>query len=84
MGDDYYIGKLAVDLALRGQGLAAALIDRAEEEARAKGLAALRLQTRVELHENHKAFRRMGFRLIGASAHAGYDQATSLTFRRTI
>lgn len=79
-----YIGKLAVARSHRGQGLARALIDTAETRARALGLPALELQTRVELVENQAAFRALGFTETGRTAHPGYDHPTSITFRRPV
>jgi ribosomal protein S18 acetylase RimI-like enzyme len=79
-----YIGKLAVDRLHRGQGLARALIDLAETRARALHLPALELQTRVELTENHAAFRALGFHETARTAHPGYDRPTSITFRRPV
>lgn len=83
-GDWYYVGKLAVDRAQRRSGLARALIDAAMQHAQDTGLKGVALQTRVELRNNHRSFRAMGFRLVGASAHPGYDRATSLTFRKPV
>ena len=51
-----YLGKLAVEPRLTRQGLARRLIAQAEVRARALGLPALELQTRVELTENHAPF----------------------------
>ena len=51
----------------------------AETRARALGLPVLELQTRVELTENHAAFRALGFAQTGATAHPGFDRPTSLT-----
>lgn len=82
--DCLYIGKLAVEPSLHGQGIGRALVAAAEDEARARGLPALELQTRIELVENHAAFARMGFVKTGESAHAGYDQPTSITMRKTL
>ncbi len=82
--DSLYIGKLAVDSAHRGRGLARALIGQAERSARARGLAALELETRVELVENQAAFVRMGFYEIARRAHAGFDRPTSVTYRRAV
>jgi GNAT superfamily N-acetyltransferase len=79
-----YLGKLAVAAAWRGRGLARRLVEAAEERARAMGLRALELQTRVELVENHATFRALGFTQTAATAHAGYDRPTSLTFRKPI
>ena len=79
-----YIGKLAVAEAARKQGLARLLLETAAERARALGLTCLELQTRVELVENHAAFRALGFVLTGATAHPGHDRPTSLTFRKPV
>lgn len=79
-----YLGKLAVAAPARGRGLARALVDLAAARARAKGLATLTLQTRVELVENHATFRALGFAETGATAHPGYRRPTSLTFTRPL
>lgn len=82
--DALYIGKLAVDPGERRKGLARALIDHAGLRALALGLPALELQTRIELVENHRAFRAMGFVETGRTSHPGYDRPTTLTFRRDL
>lgn len=79
-----YIGKLAVEPPLQGQGIGRALMARAEAEARALGLPALELQTRIELVENHRAFERLGFLRIGETAHSGYDRPTSVTMWKAL
>jgi GNAT superfamily N-acetyltransferase len=79
-----YLGKLAVASSHRGQGLARVLIDQAELRARDRGLPVLELQTRIELVENHAAFRRLGFHETARTAHPGYDRPTSITFRRAV
>jgi len=83
-GDALYIGKLAVDPDHQGKGLARRLLYAAETLARRRALSALTLQTRIELRENHRAFRAMGFRLVGATRHPGHSRATSLMFRRDL
>ena len=82
--DCLYLGKLAVDAAWRGQGLAARLVDLATDRARARGLDAVELQVRVELVENHRAFARMGFVKTAETAHPGYDRPTSITMQRAV
>lgn len=79
-----YAGKLAVDPAFRGQGVARRLLVEAENEARAAGLPFLELQTRVELTENHETFARLGFVKTAETAHAGYAHPTSITMRRPV
>ncbi len=82
--DCLYVGKLAVAESHRGKGYARLLINCAEARARAKGLPALELQSRVELTENHAVFAKMGFVKTGEDAHEGYDRPTSITMRRVI
>jgi ribosomal protein S18 acetylase RimI-like enzyme len=82
--DALYVGRLAVAESERGRGHARRLIDLASDRARAMGLAFLELQTRVELTENHAAFRALGFEQTGSTAHPGFTRPTSLTFRRPV
>lgn len=79
-----YVGKLATASSARRQGLGRKLMALAEMRAQALGLPALELQTRVELTENHAAFRAMGFAQVAATCHPGFDRPTSLTFRRAV
>ncbi len=82
--DRLYIGKLAVAESHRRKGLARQLLAHAEGRARALGLPALEMQSRVELTGNHAAFEAMGFERGGETAHEGYDRPTSVTFRKTV
>jgi GNAT superfamily N-acetyltransferase len=79
-----YLGKLAVDIGHRGQGLARRLVTLAEARARGLGLGMLELQTRVELVENQQVFERMGFQEAARTAHAGYARPTSITYRKRV
>lgn len=79
--DALYVGKLAVRPGMQGQGIGRALVAAAREEARARGLPALELQTRIELAENHAAFARMGFVKVAETAHPGFARPTSITMR---
>jgi len=83
-GDSLYLGKLAVADSHRGRGLARLMIAQAMARARARGLAAVTLQTRVELVQNQATFQRLGFVETGRSAHAGFDRPTSITYRRDL
>lgn len=82
--DHLYLGKLAVAAARRGEGLSRRMIDHAVQRAQALGLPQIRLQTRVELVENHAAFRAMGFSEVARTAHPGFDRPTSITFARAV
>ncbi len=82
--DALYLGKLAVDAKSRRAGHARRLVEIAEGRARALGLPALELQSRIELTENHATFQALGFVQTGTTAHPGHDRPTSLTFRRDL
>ena len=77
-----YLGKLAVDPGRLRQGLARRMVDHAAARAAALGRPVLRLQTRVELTENHATFTALGFTEVARTAHPGYDRPTSITFER--
>ncbi|CDX36676.1 GCN5-like N-acetyltransferase [Mesorhizobium plurifarium] len=81
---DFYVGKLAVEPGLQGQGIGARLMRAVEDLARERGKDAIELQTRTELTTNHAAFARLGFRESGCTAHAGYDRPTSITMRKVL
>lgn len=82
--DCVYVGKLAVAASARGQGLARALLDAADDLARAQGRPCLELQTRIELSENHRTFEALGFVKVAETAHPGFARPTSLTMRRHV
>ncbi len=79
--DHAYAGKLAVAPPRRRQGIARALLAEAQRQA---DRPVLRLQSRIELVENHALFLRCGFREVARTAHAGYDRPTSITFEKTV
>lgn len=82
--DALYIGKLAVHPRAQRRGLGHALIEAAEAHARALTLPRLRLDTRIELTENHAAFARMGFAETGRRSHPGYDRPTTLVMEKPL
>ncbi|TPJ82909.1 GNAT family N-acetyltransferase [Mesorhizobium sp. B2-6-2] len=81
---DFYVGKLAVEPRLQGQGIGARLMRAVEDLARERGMDAIEAQTRIELTANHAAFARLGFRETERTAHAGYDRPTSITMRKVL
>ncbi|TPI73911.1 GNAT family N-acetyltransferase [Mesorhizobium sp. B2-8-9] len=81
---DFYVGKLAVEPRLQGQGVGTRLMRAVEDLARERGMDAIELQTRIELTANHAAFARLGFRETERTAHAGYDRPTSITMRKVL
>lgn len=82
--DALYLGKLATAAGQQRRGLARRLVALADLRARQMGLAALELQVRVELVENHAAFAALGFIKTGETAHPGFDRPTSFTFRKAV
>lgn len=80
--DSLYIGKLAVLPETQGKGIGKRLLTYAEAEARKRGLAILRLETRIELVDNHATFTAWGFTKIAENRHAGFDRTTSIEMRK--
>ena len=79
-----YLGRLAVDPAVQRMGYGRRLIGVAQSRAHDLGLPALELWTRIELVENHAAFRALGFVQTGTHAHEGYDRPTTLIFTKRL
>jgi GNAT superfamily N-acetyltransferase len=79
-----YVGRLAVHLAWRGQGLARRLIAAAEAVARARGLPRMFLSTRLVLADNRRLFAACGFAEISVHAHPGYAVPTYVTMEKRL
>lgn len=84
LGGALHLGKLAVRPDRQRAGIGRALVRAAEAAARARGLGALVLETRVELAGNHATFRAMGFRETGRTAHPGFARPTSISFAKEL
>ncbi|NKF30720.1 GNAT family N-acetyltransferase [Pseudomonas sp. BGM005] len=82
--DCLYVGKLAILPEAQGKGLGKRLLAIAEETAAALGLAALRLETRIELTENHAVFAAWGFSRTAEKAHPGFARTTSIEMRKLL
>ncbi|MCO6184784.1 GNAT family N-acetyltransferase [Rhizobium sp. L1K21] len=82
--DYLYIGKLAVSEKAQGRGIGSRFLALAINEARARGLPQLRLETRVELTGNHERFGKWGFVKTAENAHAGFDRPTSIEMQRAV
>lgn len=83
-GDDLYFGRLSVPPALRGLGIAGALIRFVEDEARRRGSAGVVLGVRIALPDNQSLFARHGFVEVSRSAHEGYTYPTTITMRKNL
>jgi GNAT superfamily N-acetyltransferase len=82
--DFLYLGKLAVSPAAQGKGLGKLLLATADDTARQLGLPKLRLETRIELVENHATFAAWGFVNTAENRHAGFDRTTSIEMQRPV
>ncbi|WP_184709695.1 GNAT family N-acetyltransferase [Rhizobium lusitanum] len=82
--DTLYIGKLAVLPGAQRKGVGRRLLAMAETAANNLGLTTLRLETRIELTENHTTFAGWGFVKTAESRHPGFDRTTSIEMRKTI
>ena len=82
--DCLYIGKLAVLPEAQGKGLGKRLLTIAEETAAAIGLPALRLETRIELTDNHAVFAAWGFTRTAEKAHPGFARTTFVEMRKIL
>ncbi|MEM0988382.1 MAG: GNAT family N-acetyltransferase [Pseudomonadota bacterium] len=82
--DCLMIAKLAVAPKRQGQGIGRALVEGALRVALSLSKPVVRLQTRVELVENHQAFARLGFVETGRTSHDGYDHPTSITMEHPL
>jgi ribosomal protein S18 acetylase RimI-like enzyme len=83
-GPEVHIGRLAVDPAWRGRGMARALIAAVEAEARSRNARALTLGVRIALPENQRLFLACGFREVGREAHPGYAAPTWIRMEKML
>jgi ribosomal protein S18 acetylase RimI-like enzyme len=76
-GDALYIGRLAVAPEWRRRGIASALVNAAQAEARRIDAKRMTLKTRIALASNVELFRRHGFVIVAEETHAGFPAPTS-------
>lgn len=79
-----YLGKMAVDTILRGQGVGWLLVAACVEIAREMGHDQLELQVRIELVENQQAFAKMGFVKVSENCHPGYGCVTEISIQKIL
>ena len=82
--DVLYVGRLAVDPAWRRRGVARALVEYAEREARRRQLKRLRIQVRIPLVDNQALFKSCGFVEISRETHAGYTEPTTIRMEKQL
>ena len=79
-----YLGRLAVDPEHRRRGIARALIDEAEREARQRGLARMTLGVRRALEDNRRLFASCGFEETPLHRHEGFSEPTWVMMERQL
>ncbi|TCU26902.1 acetyltransferase (GNAT) family protein [Rhizobium azibense] len=79
-----YLGKLAVAPEAQGRGVGKFLLQVAEVAAKERLLSALRLETRIELTENHSVFAAWGFAKTAEKSHPGFDRITYIEMRKVL
>lgn len=79
-----YVGRLAVEAAWRGRGVARALMAFAEAEARNGGLRILQVKVRIPLADNQRFFKCCGFAEVGRESHAGYSAPTMIRMEKRL
>jgi ribosomal protein S18 acetylase RimI-like enzyme len=79
-----YIGRLSVHLERRRQGIARALMDEAEREARRRGMTRMTLGVRLELEDNRRFFRSCGFEDAELRSHEGFSEPTWVLMERRL
>ena len=77
-----YVSRVSVDPDSRRQGIARALMDEVEREARRRGFSRMTLGVRLELEENRRLFRSCGFEDAEFRSHEGCTEPTWVLMER--
>ena len=79
-----YVSRVSVNPDYRRQGIARALMDEAEREARRQGFSRMTLGVRLELEENRRLFRSCGFEDLEFRSHEGFTEPTWVLMERRL
>jgi predicted N-acetyltransferase YhbS len=79
-----YIGRVSVQPAWCGRGIARDLLAAGEAEARRRGLERMTLRVRLALEENQRLFAGFGFAPVGQGAHPGYREPTFMVMEKRL
>lgn len=83
-GDYVYLGRLSVPPEFRGQGIANALLDAVEQQARGSGISSIRLAVRIVLDRMRAAYERRGYRVFEYETHPGYAEPTYVIMEKVL
>jgi ribosomal protein S18 acetylase RimI-like enzyme len=83
-GGAFYISRLSVHPERRRGGMARALMAEAEREARRQGFSRMTLGVRLELEENRRFFRSVGFVDASFRSHEGFSEPTWVLMERRL
>jgi ribosomal protein S18 acetylase RimI-like enzyme len=81
---DLHVRRVAVLPELRRQGIGAALMAWAEQEAVRRGANGVTVGVRVALPRNLAFYRALGYEVLGERRHDGYDHTTWLALRKPL
>jgi predicted N-acetyltransferase YhbS len=79
-----YVGRLSVHPDHRRRGIAGALMGEAEQEARRRELAIMRLGVRLALEDNRRFFASCGFTETSLHRHDGFSEPTWVMMERRL
>jgi ribosomal protein S18 acetylase RimI-like enzyme len=79
-----YVGRLSVHPDFRRRGIARALMDEAEREARRRRMPRMTLGVRLELEDNRRLFRSCGFEDVELRSHTGFSEPTWVLMERRL
>jgi ribosomal protein S18 acetylase RimI-like enzyme len=79
-----YISRLSVHPEHRRRGIARALVDEAQREARRRGLTRMTLGVRLELEDNRRLFKSCGFEDAELRSHEGFGEPTWVLMERRL
>ena len=83
-GDSIYVDRLSVLPRFRNRGLAWAMLEKIEHQARSAGYKTVTLSVRVVLKKQQAYYRRFGFEFEEYGTHAGYAQPTSMKMKKNL
>ncbi|MCB0047288.1 MAG: GNAT family N-acetyltransferase [Caldilineaceae bacterium] len=79
-----WLHRVAVLPGERGQGLGRALVNAVEQAMLIRGVRLMELGVRIPLTDNHRFWQEVGYRIVDARAHDGYDLPTFYVLRKDL